>query len=179
MSALDIRQLRRSMLRESANAMADSIPKKPHAPGAHFIAVDGGSDEPFRFAATVLPANDTLVVVHGIRSSEGWGPYPGLYTGSRLSEAEVAYHSQVIDHYRRLCVDYKRNCVFTEVTGDQAKITNDICVTADRVGADSVIVGSHAASAIQRGLMGSFSRDLLDECHCPVTIVRSKREYYS
>jgi nucleotide-binding universal stress UspA family protein len=52
-------------------------------------------------------------------------------------------------------------------------LAQQICDIAKARNAFSVIVGSRPLSGQQRFFLGSVSRDVLSECGCPVTIVKT------
>jgi nucleotide-binding universal stress UspA family protein len=58
-----------------------------------------------------------------------------------------------------------------EAQGDEAA---EIDETAQRVGADLVVVGSHGHSAVGAALFGSVSRALVKRSRIPVTVVRTQ-----
>jgi nucleotide-binding universal stress UspA family protein len=59
-----------------------------------------------------------------------------------------------------------------ELSGDAAKL---IVETAADVGADVVVVGTHGRKGMQRLLLGSVAAAVVQNCGCPVFVLRPKR----
>jgi nucleotide-binding universal stress UspA family protein len=47
-----------------------------------------------------------------------------------------------------------------------------ICGAAEKAGADMVVMGSHGYGFLQRALLGSVSNHCVQNCKCPVVVVK-------
>lgn len=47
-----------------------------------------------------------------------------------------------------------------------------ICGAAERSGADMLVMGSHGYGFLQRALLGSVSNHCVQNCKCPVVVVK-------
>jgi nucleotide-binding universal stress UspA family protein len=131
------------------------------------------SKEAFRMACSLAHENKTLLValhvveptheVAKITDYSGLGSIPTSETGGvheflkqRLSEFYAPNHP--ID------VDYRTN------EGDAAE---EILCTADEIGADLIVMGTHGSTGLRRRLAGSVATAVLRGAHCAVLALQS------
>jgi nucleotide-binding universal stress UspA family protein len=57
--------------------------------------------------------------------------------------------------------------------GDPADV---ICRTAERLGSDVIVVGSHGRTGLGRLFLGSVSEHVVRHAPCPVLVVRHPRD---
>ena len=79
---------------------------------------------------------------------------------SRLAQ-ELAAHGATVDHH-----------VHEVPVGDVAR---SIAAHADEEDSDLVVVSTHGAGDLRRGLFGSIAQRVLQTCHRPVLLVRTRR----
>jgi nucleotide-binding universal stress UspA family protein len=58
----------------------------------------------------------------------------------------------------------------------RGEAAHEVCVTAEEIEADLIVVGSHGWNALQRLVLGSVSARVLHEAPCPVLVVRGSRD---
>src|SRR5262249_25249701 len=58
-------------------------------------------------------------------------------------------------------------------TGD---VRATIVTTADSIGADLILMGTHGRRGVGRALLGSVAEGVLRHAHCPVLTIRQQRE---
>ncbi len=56
-----------------------------------------------------------------------------------------------------------------------ASAPDAIVQRADELGADLIVIGSHGRGALARAILGSVAGSVVQNAHCPVTVVRPRR----
>jgi nucleotide-binding universal stress UspA family protein len=117
------------------------------------------------FLATYPSAQ--LIVLHVIRP---------LYMGDGLGFAPQAgslvldkYAEEVVQEVKQDFAEWQDRVRIETKYGSPAVA---ICETAEEVGADLIIVGSHGRGAVDRLLLGSVSHGVLNRAKQPVLVVR-------
>ncbi len=58
---------------------------------------------------------------------------------------------------------------------NRARVAESLCIAAQSVGADEVVIGHHALGALDKMLLGSVTAYAVEFCPLTVTIVKSHR----
>lgn len=81
----------------------------------------------------------------------------------------------VIEKAKKICKDLNDVKVETMVVhGDAREV---ICETAEKLGADLLVIGSHGYGLIKRAFLGSVSNHCAQNVKCPVLIVKTPKQY--
>jgi nucleotide-binding universal stress UspA family protein len=138
------------------------------------VAIDGS--DPARRAAEA--ARELLGASHRWELVAAVSPHGdrddgvlGRFDRPRLSDEVIAGHVReaeavTLEVGRELELDGE---VRVE-TGEPGPV---ICETAARLGADLIVVGSQGHGVIERGLLGSVSRHVIEQAPCPVFVDRA------
>jgi nucleotide-binding universal stress UspA family protein len=139
-----------------------------------------GSDDAIAAATRALPllaAPDTVTVVcitepSGLETAgleSGFGG--GIASPEEIENEQAAAHRHATDAVARTVAE-----LGTPATVEQRVEVGDpgsmLCVLAEEIGADLVVVGSRGRGAIRRALMGSVSTYVVNNAPCPVVVVR-------
>lgn len=85
------------------------------------------------------------------------------------AEFEVNYATDILSHRSQNLAErgYPVSSAEYVVGTDPA---GEICKYADKMKADTIVIGSHGRHGLSKLLMGSVSSEVLEHCHCPVTV---------
>jgi nucleotide-binding universal stress UspA family protein len=99
------------------------------------------------------------------------GPVLTAEEEAKLQAEELAHAH---DELARTAAALPRKGVTAVIeAGDPADV---ICRTAERLGADVIVVGSHGRTGLGRLLLGSVSEHVVRHAPCPVLVVRHSRD---
>jgi nucleotide-binding universal stress UspA family protein len=135
------------------------------------FATDGSecSKKAGKMAMSLLEAYPSaqLTVLHVIRPLYlGDGLGVTLQTGTDFLEK---YAEEVLQQAREEFAKFQDRVRFETGYGPPAQV---ICETAEAMGADLIVVGSHGRGAVDRLLVGSVSHGVLNRAKQPVLVVR-------
>ncbi|KAJ1297035.1 hypothetical protein BS78_01G347300 [Paspalum vaginatum] len=129
-------------------------------------------------AAAPPPA---VVLVHA-RSPPRFSYYPtidGVGTGYVMTQQVVDCMEQVMASAADTVVARAKNIctaafpnVRVETCVEKGDPRDVICGAAEKAGADMLVMGSHGYGFLQRALMGSVSNHCVQNCKCPVVVVK-------
>jgi nucleotide-binding universal stress UspA family protein len=150
---------------------------------SHVIAVDGSADadRAFSWACNILPRQDKLIVVNGVREAplDPQVEYPEnelrpFSTRDLQLTAAQQKCRDLLAHYQRKCKMHRRSCEFRwfyfRSTSDLAR---KICRVAEGSNATTVICGSRGVTPLDRVMLGSVSTAVLNKCKCSVLVARN------
>jgi nucleotide-binding universal stress UspA family protein len=141
-----------------------------------------GSDDAITAAAhgfSLLATPDIVTVVCVSESSvmETAGLESG-FGGGIAGPEEIQAEQDARDAASRDALERTVAAISTPATVEQRVEVGDaghvLCLLADELEADVVIVGSRGRGAIRRALMGSVSSHVVHNAPCPVVVVRLK-----
>ena len=144
------------------------------------VATDGSqlSIDAARRASELLRGADHVTLLSVI--TEVPGDDAGGFEGSVYSaeEQEAVWNSELAEAGEEIertaaALSSKRIEKRVEV-GD---VANTVCHTAEKVGADVIVVGSHGRTGFGRLLLGSVSEHVVRHAPCPVLVVRFPKDH--
>lgn len=139
-----------------------------------------GSDDAIRAATRALPllaTPDAVTVVCIIEPSglETAGLETG-FGGGIASPDEIESEQAAAHEIATAAVARTVAALATTAAVEQRVEIGDpgsmLCVLAEEIAADMVVVGSRGRGAIRRALMGSVSTHVVNNAPCPVVVVR-------
>jgi nucleotide-binding universal stress UspA family protein len=148
----------------------------------HILLPTDGSDiavEATRRGVALLgsPTKVTLLAVVGALAADTGGGIEGpIYTPAQeaeLRDTEDAHARQSLAATEAIVKALVPAAVIDQriETGDPAAM---ICVVAEDLAVDVVVVGSHGKGFLSRALLGSVSEHVTRHAPCPVLVVRSQ-----
>ena len=145
------------------------------------IATDGSDDAitaaNHGFALLATPDIVTVVCVSESSVMETAGLESG-FGGGIAGPAEIQAEQDARDAVSRDALERTVAAITTTATVEQRVEVGDaghvLCLLAEDLEADVVIVGSRGRGAIRRALMGSVSSHVVHNAPCPVVVVRLK-----
>jgi nucleotide-binding universal stress UspA family protein len=121
----------------------------------------------------------SLAQVHGSRLTAVYvvDPYPYLGLGEANPMGFQAYMSAAMDHAAAAQTKVSNICAEAKVplevlTVEEVAATEGILRTADDVGADLIVVGSHGRTGVSRLLVGSIAAKVVAHAKVPVLVTR-------
>jgi nucleotide-binding universal stress UspA family protein len=139
-----------------------------------------GSDDAITAATRALPLlapADTVTVAcitepSGLETAgleSGFGG--GIASPEEIENEQAAAHQHATAAVARTAAEIDTTAAVEQrvEVGDPGSM---LCVLAEEIGADIVVVGSRGRGAIKRALMGSVSTYVVNNAPCPVVVVR-------
>ncbi|WP_429257476.1 universal stress protein [Paraburkholderia sp. GAS334] len=167
--------------RASSRAVSDPLTRGGETIMYHHIlvAVDGSESskralsEAIRMASL---AHGQLTAAYVVDSSHSFA-YPGAYDPLALTRAIRADGEQVLAEARTLMAQHDVAGVaeIVETDGLSEDIASCLQRTAERIGADLVVLGTHGRRGIRRLVIGSVAERFVRFSTCPVLLVRQEQ----
>jgi nucleotide-binding universal stress UspA family protein len=141
-----------------------------------------GSDDAITAATRALPLlapADTVTVIcvtepSGIETAgmeSGFGG--GIASPDEIEAEQAAAHQNATAAVARTVTELSTPATIEQriEIGDPGSM---LCLVAEEIGADIVVVGSRGRGPIRRALMGSVSTHVVNNAPCPVVVIRVK-----
>ena len=139
-----------------------------------------GSDDAISAATRALPllaTADTVTVVcitepSGLEMAGLESGFGGIASPEEIERDQAAAHQDATAAVTRTVSELSTTATVEQRVeiGDPGSM---LCVIAEEIGADVVVVGSRGRGAIRRALMGSVSTHVVNNAPCPVVVVRA------
>ena len=146
------------------------------------VAVDEGEESAYALSWCLKNvvdqnSNDTLVLIYAKQAPP---VYPAMDGTGYLFSSEIiasmerygnAVADSVMEKATRLCKEVIHD-VKVETRVENGDPRDVICKTAEKLGVDMVVIGSHGYGIIKRAFLGSVSNHCAQNVKCPVLIVK-------
>ncbi|WP_437777718.1 universal stress protein [Sorangium sp. So ce1097] len=129
------------------------------------LALDTAIELARKLSAKIVVAHVYSVPVYSF--PEGSSLIPSAEDAARLAEAAQRSLDQVLER-RRSAQDVEISGVLRAGVPDE-----EICRLADEIGADMIVIGTHARGAVARALIGSVAQRVVRAAKVPVLTVRA------
>eukprot|EP00245_Coleochaete_scutata_P006028 TRINITY_DN20139_c0_g1_i1.p1 TRINITY_DN20139_c0_g1~~TRINITY_DN20139_c0_g1_i1.p1 ORF type:complete len:203 (-),score=49.04 TRINITY_DN20139_c0_g1_i1:713-1321(-) len=93
---------------------------------------------------------------------------------AEVARREEELTQKLVQKFTKKCNDAKISCTFHAVKDVDAR--ERICTEVERLDADTLIMGSRGMGPVKRLLLGSVSDYAVNNCRCPVVVVRPKNK---
>ncbi|KYF67111.1 universal stress protein [Sorangium cellulosum] len=127
------------------------------------LALDTAIELARKLSAKIVVAHVYSVPVYSF--PEGSSLIPSAEDAARLAEAAQRSLDQVIE--RRATPDVEISGVLRAGIPDE-----EICRLAGEIGADMIVIGTHARGAVARALLGSVAQRVVRSAPVPVLTIR-------
>ncbi|WP_437687675.1 universal stress protein [Sorangium sp. So ce176] len=127
------------------------------------LALDTAIELARKLSAKIVVAHVYSVPVYSF--PEGSSLIPSAEDAARLAEAAQRSLDQVIE--RRATPDVEISGVLRAGVPDE-----EICRLAGEIGADMIVIGTHARGAVARALLGSVAQRVVRSATVPVLTIR-------
>lgn len=128
------------------------------------IALDRAIELARRLSAKIVVAHVYSVPVYSF--PEGSSLIPSAEDAARIADAAQRSLDQVLER-RRATPGVELSGVLRAGVPDE-----EICRLADEIGADMIVIGTHARGAVARALLGSVAQRVVRSAKVPVLSIR-------
>jgi nucleotide-binding universal stress UspA family protein len=143
-------------------------------PTTILLATDGSKEAELALTTAVGLANSTNSELHVVTVAPGYPSY-GIRTPEVIDQLRKQAEA-VLDEQAK-----KIRRVGGEVVQEHLRVSvryraEQIVQVAEDIGAGLMVMGSRGLGGIRRALIGSVSDSVIRHAHCPVLVVRPKKE---
>jgi nucleotide-binding universal stress UspA family protein len=143
-------------------------------PTTILLATDGSKEAELALTTAVNLANSTNSELHVVTVALGYPAY-GIHNPEILEQLRKQAET-VLDEQAR-----KIRKAGGEVAQEHLRVSvryraEQIVQVAEDVEADLIVMGSRGLGGVRRALIGSVSDSVIRHAHCPVLVVRPKKE---
>ncbi|XXY53959.1 universal stress protein [Sorangium sp. So ce269] len=128
------------------------------------LALDTALELARKLSAKIVVAHVYSVPLYTF--PEGSALIPSAEDAARLAEAAQRSLDQVLER-RRASADVEISGVLRSGVPDE-----EICRLAEEIGADMIVIGTHARGAVARALVGSVAQRVVRAAKVPVLTIR-------
>jgi nucleotide-binding universal stress UspA family protein len=146
------------------------------------LATDGSEEAQLALSTAIDLANSTNSELHVVTVSP-WNPDPAYATHEvsfrwetyeEVSEAIGKEAQQILDDQVKKIKEAGGSFQQAHLRGGRKD--QEIVRLAEEIGAGLLVMGSRGLGGVRRTLMGSVSDSVVRHAHCPVLVVRKKKE---